>query len=208
MPFQKTELIRDDAILAARRVIMYETNAFRKGLKIEINKEPFVIVDFQHVKPGKGGAFVRTRLKSLITGNVNDMTFRSGDKVDKPDIEEKEMQFLYESGGEYHFMDTQSYEQLFLTAEQLGESKDFLKENLVIKAIFYNGRPLGVETPMFVELKIIKSDPGVKGDTATGATKPATLESGAIIQVPLFVEEGDVIRIDTRTREYLTRGKE
>jgi elongation factor P len=105
-------------------------------------------------------------------------------------------------------MDTQSYEQLFLTADQLGESKDFLKENLVIKAIFHNGRPLGVETPMFVELKVIKSDPGLKGDTATGATKPATLESGAVIQVPLFVEEGDVIRIDTRTREYLTRVKE
>ena len=187
---------------------MYETNAFRKGLKIEINGEPFVIVDFQHVKPGKGGAFVRTRLKSLITGNGNDVTFRSGDKVDKPDIEEKEMQFLYESGGEYHFMDTQSYEQLFLTVEQLGENKDFLKENIVIKAIFHNGRPIGVETPMFVELKIRKSDPGIKGDTATGATKPATLESGAIIQVPLFVEEGDVIRLDTRTREYLTRVKE
>ena len=187
---------------------MYETNAFRKGLKIEINGEPFVIVDFQHVKPGKGGAFVRTRLKNLITGNGNDVTFRSGDKVDKPDIEEKEMQFLYESGGEYHFMDTQSYEQLFLTVEQLGENKDFLKENIVIKAIFHNGRPIGVETPMFVELKIIKSDPGIKGDTATGATKPATLESGAIIQVPLFVEEGDVIRLDTRTREYLTRVKE
>jgi len=187
---------------------VYETNAFRKGLKIEINGEPFVIVDFQHVKPGKGGAFVRTRLKSLITGNGNDVTFRSGDKVDKPDIEEKEMQFLYESGGEYHFMDTQSYEQLFLTVEQLGENKDFLKENIVIKAIFHNGRPIGVETPMFVELKIRKSDPGIKGDTATGATKPATLESGAIIQVPLFVEEGDVIRLDTRTREYLTRVKE
>jgi elongation factor P len=187
---------------------MYETNAFRKGLKIEINGEPFVIVDFQHVKPGKGGAFVRTRVKSLITGNVNDMTFRSGDKVDKPDIEEKEMQFLYESGGEYHFMDIQSYDQLFLTADQLGESKDFLKENLVIKAIFHNGRPIGVETPMFVELKVVSSEPGIKGDTATGATKPATLESGAVIQVPLFVEEGDIIRIDTRTREYLTRVKE
>jgi len=187
---------------------MYETNEFRKGLKIEINGEPFVIVDFQHVKPGKGGAFVRTRVKSLISGNVNDMTFRSGDKVDRPDIEEKEMQFLYESGGEYHFMDTQSYDQLFLTAEQLGESKDFLKENLVIKAIFHNGRPIGVETPMFVDLKIVRAEPGIKGDTATGATKPATLESGAVIQVPLFVEEGDVIRIDTRTREYLTRVKE
>jgi len=187
---------------------MYTTNEFRKGLKIEINGEPFVIVDFQHVKPGKGGAFVRTRLKSLISGNVNEQTFRSGDKVDKPDIEEKEMQFLYESGGEYHFMDTQSYEQLFLTTEQMGESKDFLKENLVIKAIFYNRRPIGGETPMFVDLKVIKSDPGIRGDTATGATKPATLESGAVIQVPLFVEEGDVIRIDTRTREYLTRVKE
>jgi len=187
---------------------MYTTNEFRKGLKIEINGEPFVIVDFQHVKPGKGGAFVRTRLKSLITGNVNDQTFRSGDKVDRPDIEEKEMQFLYESGGEYHFMDTQSYEQLFLTAEQMGESKDFLKENLVIKAIFHNRRPIGVETPMFVDLKVVKSDPGIRGDTATGATKPATLESGAVIQVPLFVEEGDLIRIDTRTREYLTRVKE
>lgn len=187
---------------------MYETNEFRKGLKIEINGEPFVIVDFQHVKPGKGGAFVRTRVKSLFSGNVNDLTFRSGDKVDKPDIEEKEMQFLYESGGEYHFMDIHSYEQLFLTAEQLGESKDYLKENLVIKAIFHNGRTIGVETPMFVELRIVRSEPGIKGDTATGATKPATLESGAVIQVPLFVEEGDVIRIDTRTREYLTRVKE
>jgi len=187
---------------------MHTTNEFRKGLKIEINGEPFVIVDFQHVKPGKGGAFVRTRLKSLISGNVNDQTFRSGDKVDKPDIEEKEMQFLYESGGEYHFMDIKSFEQLFLTAEQLGGSKDFLKENMVIKAIFHNRRPIGVETPMFVDLKVVTSEPGIKGDTATGATKPATLESGAVIQVPLFVEVGDVIRIDTRTREYLTRVKE
>jgi elongation factor P len=187
---------------------MYTTSEFRKGLKIEINGEPFVIVDFQHVKPGKGGAFVRTRLKSMISGNVNDQTFRSGDKVDKPDIEEKEMQFLYESGGEYHVMDIKSFEQLFLTPEQLGESKDFLKENMVIKAIFHNRRPIGVETPMFVDLKVVNSEPGIKGDTATGATKPATLESGAVIQVPLFVEVGDVIRIDTRTREYLTRVKE
>jgi len=186
---------------------MYTTSDFRKGLKIEIDGEPFVIVDFQHVKPGKGGAFVRTRIKSLISGNVNDMTFRSGDKVDKPDLEEKEMQFLYETGGEYHFMDTQSFEQLFLTVDQLGESKDFLKENLVIKALFHNKRPLGVEVPMFVELKVVQTEPGVRGDTATGATKGATLESGAVIQVPLFVEEGDVLRIDTRTREYITRVK-
>jgi len=186
---------------------MYTTTDFRKGLKIEIQGEPYVIVDFQHVKPGKGGAFVRTRLKSLVTGNVIDMTFRSGDKVDKPDLEEREMQFLYETSGEFHFMDTRNYEQLFLTADQLGESKDWLKENLVIEALFHNKRPLGIEVPTFVELKVIRTEPGVRGDTATGATKPATLESGAVIQVPLFVEEGDVLRIDTRTREYITRVK-
>jgi elongation factor P len=186
---------------------MYSTSDFRKGLKIEMGGEPFVIVDFQHVKPGKGGAFVRTRLKSLVSGNVIDQTFRSGDRVDKPDLEEREMQFLYETGGEFHFMDTQTFEQLFLTADQLGESKNFLKENIVIKTLFHNKRPIGVEVPMFVELKIVKAEPGIRGDTATGATKPAILESGAIIQVPLFVEEGDVVRIDTRTREYITRVK-
>ncbi|MDO9210541.1 MAG: elongation factor P [Deltaproteobacteria bacterium] len=186
---------------------MYSTTDFRKGLKVEIGGEPFVIVDFQHVKPGKGGAFVRTRLKSLVSGNVIDQTFRSGDRVDKPDLEEREMQFLYETGGEFHFMETQTFEQLFLTADQLGGSKDFLKENIVIKALFHNKRPIGIEVPMFVELKIVKSEPGIRGDTATGVTKPATLESGAVIQVPLFVEEGDVVRIDTRTREYITRVK-
>jgi len=186
---------------------MYSTTDFRKGLKIEIGGEPYLIVDFQHVKPGKGGAFVRTRLKSLVTGNVIDQTFRSGERVGKPDLEEREMQFLYETAGEFHFMDTNTYEQLFLTADQLGESKDFLKENLVIKALFHNRRPIGIEVPMFVEMRVVNSEPGVRGDTATGATKPATLESGAVIQVPLFVEEGDVVRIDTRTREYITRVK-
>jgi elongation factor P len=186
---------------------MYSTTDFRKGLKIEIDGEPYLIVDFQHVKPGKGGAFVRTRLKSLVSGNVIDQTFRSGDRVDKPDLEEREMQFLYEAEGEFHFMDTQTFEQLFLTADQLGESKDYLKENLVIKALFHNKRPIGIEVPMFVELKVVRADPGVRGDTATGATKPVTLESGAVIQVPLFVEEGDMLRIDTRTRGYITRVK-
>lgn len=186
---------------------MYSTTDFRKGLKIEINGEPFVIVDFQHVKPGKGGAFVRTRLKSLITGNVIDQTFRAGERVDKPDLEEREMQFLYETNGEYHFMDVHTFEQLYLTAEQLGESRDFLKENLIIKALFHNKRPIGIEVPMFVELKVIKAEPWIRGDTATGATKPVTLESGAVIQVPLFVEEGDIVRIDTRTREYIERVK-
>lgn len=186
---------------------MYTTTDFRKGLKIEIGGEPYLIVDFQHVKPGKGGAFVRTRLKSLITGNVIDQTFRSGDRVDKPDLEEREMQFLYEAEGEYHFMDTKNYEQLFLTVDQLGEGKGYLKENLVIKALFHNGKPIGIEFPNFVELKVIQTEPGVRGDTATGATKPATLESGAVIQVPLFVESGEVIRIDTRTHEYIERVK-
>jgi len=186
---------------------MYSTTDFRKGLKIEIEGEPYIIVDFQHVKPGKGGAFVRTRLKSLVTGNVIDQTFRSGDRVDKPDLQEREMQFLYETGGEYYFMDVKTFEQLFLTADQLGESKDFLKENLVIKALFHNQRPIGIEVPMFVDLKVVKSEPGVRGDTATGATKPAWLESRAVIQVPLFVEEGDTVRVDTRTREYITRVK-
>jgi len=186
---------------------MFTTSDFRKGLKIEIGGEPFTIVDFQHVKPGKGGAFVRTRLKSLTSGNVLEMTFRSGDKVDKPDLEEREMQFLYETNGEYHFMDANNYEQLFLTGEHLGDSKGFLKENLVIKALFHNKRPLGIEVPMFVELKVTQTEPGVRGDTATGATKPATLESGAVIQVPLFVNEGDILRVDTRTREYITRVK-
>jgi elongation factor P len=150
---------------------------------------------------------VRTRLKSLVSGNVIDQTFRSGDRVDKPDLEEREMQFLYEAEGEFHFMDTQTFEQLFLTADQLGESKDYLKENLVLKALFHNKRPIGIEVPMFVELKVVQADPGVRGDTATGATKPVTLESGAVIQVPLFVEEGDTVRIDTRSREYITRVK-
>jgi len=186
---------------------MYSTTDFRKGLKIEIEGEPYVIVDFQHVKPGKGGAFVRTRLKNLTTGNVIDQTFRSGDRVDKPDLEEREMQFLYETGGEYHFMDVNTFEQLFLTTDQLGQSKDFLKENLVIKALFHNKRPIGIEVPMFVDLKVVRSEPGLRGDTATGAAKPATLESGAVIQVPLFVEEGDMVRVDTRTCEYITRVK-
>jgi len=186
---------------------MYSTTDFRKGLKIEIGGEPYVIIDFQHVKPGKGGAFVRTRLKSLVSGNVIEQTFRSGDRVDKPDLEEREMQYLYKSEREYHFMDTQTFEQLFLTEDHLGGSKDFLRENLVIKALFHNKRPIGVEVPMFVELKVVKSEPGIRGDTASGGSKPATLESGAVIQVPLFVNEGEVVRIDTRTREYIERVK-
>jgi elongation factor P len=186
---------------------MYSTPDFRKGLKIELNGEPFVIVEFQHVKPGKGGAFVRTTLKSLITGNVLDKTFRSGEKVDKPDLEEKAMQYLYESDGQYHFMDSETYEQLFLSEDQLGESRYYLQENVEVEVLFHNGKAIGVEVPIFVELKVAKTEPGVRGDTASGGSKPAVLETGMTVQVPLFINEGDVLRIDTRTGKYIERAR-
>ena len=186
---------------------MYSTPDFRKGLKIEINGEPFSIVEFQHVKPGKGGAFVRTTLKSLITGNVIDKTFRSGEKVDKPDLEEKEMQYLYESDGEFHFMENSTYEQLFLTTEQLGDARNYLQENVTVTVLFHNGKPLGVDVPIFVELKVASTEPGFKGDTAAGGTKPAVLETGMTVQVPLFINEGDVLKIDTRVGRYVERVK-
>ena len=183
------------------------TSEFRKGLKIELEGEPYIIVDFQHVKPGKGGAFVRTKLKSLVTGNVIDRTFRSGEKVDTPDLEEKTMQYLYREGDAYHFMDTESYEQLVLTGNQLGNDSKFLQENVEIKIVLHNGKPIGVELPTFVALKIVQTDPGLRGDTATGATKPATLETGAVIQVPLFLNEGDAIKVNTETGAYIERVK-
>lgn len=184
---------------------MYGTNQFRNGLKIELDNEPFVIVEFQHVKPGKGGAFVRTKLKSLLTGNVLERTFRSGEKVGKPQLEEKEMQYLYSSDNEYHVMDMETYEQIFLTEDQLGTSKNYLQENVVVKVLFYNGQPIGVDVPIFVELRIAETDPGVRGDTASGGTKPAILETGATVQVPLFLNVGDVVKVDTRTGGYIER---
>lgn len=184
---------------------MYGTNQFRNGLKIELDNEPFIIVEFQHVKPGKGGAFVRTKLKSLISGNVLERTFRSGEKVGKPALEEKQMQYLYVSDGEYHFMDTESYEQLFLNEDQLGACKNYLQENIVVTMLFYNEKPIGVEPPTFVQLRIEQTDPGVRGDTASGGTKPAKLETGATVQVPLFLNIGDVIKVDTRTGDYIER---
>jgi elongation factor P len=186
---------------------MYSTPDFRKGLKIELNGEPFTIVDFLHVKPGKGGAFVRTTLKSLISGNVIDRTFRSGEKIDKPNLEEKQMQYLYESDGEFHFMDSETYEQSFLTQEQLGDARNYLQENVTVAVLFHNDKPIGVEVPIFVELKVASTEPGIKGDTAAGATKPATLETGMTVLVPLFVNEGDVLKIDTRTGKYIERVK-
>lgn len=186
---------------------MYSTPDFRKGLKIELNGEPFTIVDFLHVKPGKGGAFVRTTLKSLISGNVIDRTFRSGEKIDKPNLEERQMQYLYESDGEFHFMDSETYEQSFLTSNQLGDARNYLQENVTVSVLFHNGKPIGVEVPIFVELPVASTEPGIKGDTAAGATKPATLTTGMTVQVPLFVNEGDVLKIDTRTGKYIERVK-
>ena len=185
--------------------MIVSTAEFRKGLKILIDNEPFVIVEFQHVKPGKGGAFVKTRIKSLVTGNVLDRTFRSGDKVELPDVEERAMQYLYREGDQYHFMDTSSYDQIFVPATNLGDAVNYVKENLVITLSFYKGEAIGVVLPNFVDLKIINTEPGIKGDTAQNATKPAALESGYTLQVPLFVEEGEVVKIDTRTGQYIER---
>ncbi len=186
---------------------MYSTAEFKKGLKIEIDGTPYIIVDFQHVKPGKGGAFVRTKLKNLINGRVVDQTFRSGEKVDKPDLMEREMQYLYREGDRYCMMDNETYEQIMLTEEQVGEARLYLVENLNVEILFFNQAPLAVELPNFVELEVAQTEPGVKGDTAAGGTKPATLESGATVQVPLFINEGDRVRVDTRTGNYIERVK-
>ena len=184
---------------------MPSTNEFRNGLKIELDGEPFTMVGFQHVKPGKGGAFVRTKLKNLKTGRVLEKTFRSGESVDAPDIIEKEMQYLYRDGDMYVFMDTTDYEQTSLTKESLGDDAKWLKEESVCDILFHNGRPISVELPTFVELIITKTEPGVKGDTAAGGNKPAEVETGALVNVPLFLNEGDVLKIDTRTGEYIER---
>ena len=187
---------------------MYGTSEIRKGLRIEMEGEVYTIVDFLHVKPGKGGAFIRTKLKSMSRGTVIDKTFRSGEKLGRPDLEEKKMQFLYKSDQQYCFMDTETYEQTFLNPEQLGSSKDFLKENTTISVLFHNNNPLAVELPTFVVLAIAETEPGEKGDTVSGGTKPATLETGAVVRVPLFVQTGEMIKVDTRTGAYVSRAKE
>jgi len=184
---------------------MYSTGDFRKGLKIEMEGEPYIIVECQHVKPGKGAAFVKTRVKSLVTGNVLDINFRSGDKVDEPNLEQRDMQYLYREGDDYHFMDQQNYEQLVIKKEQLGEAADYLQENVSVKILFHNQKPLGAEVPIFVELKVVATEPGIKGDTAAGGSKPATLETGKVVNVPLFINEGDRVKVDTRTGMYVER---
>jgi elongation factor P len=180
------------------------TAEFKKGLKIVFDGQPYAIVDFQHVKPGKGGAFVRTKLKHMKAGRVIDNTFRSGEKVELVDFDERHMQFLYRDD-RYHFMDMETYEQVSLSPEEVGDARDYLKENTEVDVLYIDGAPVTVELPNFIELAIAHTDPGIRGDTAQGGSKPATLETGAVVQVPLFLNEGDVVKIDTRTGEYLGR---
>lgn len=186
---------------------MYESSDLRKGLKIEIDGEPYVVVQFDFLKPGKGQALYKCRLKNMITGNQFERTYRSGDKFNEANLEEREMEYLYMDGDRYCFMNTSNYEQEFLTAEQVGEAINLLKENTVCSALYFQDRPIGVTLPIFVDLEVTRADPWVKGDTASGDTKPATLETGYALQVPPFIEEGEKIRIDTRTGQYVERLK-
>ncbi len=167
--------------------------------------EPFEITEFQHVKPGKGGAFVRTKLKSLITGRVIDRTLRAGEKVETPNVEEKNMQYLYADGNDFVFMDTDTYDQIHINKDAVGDDSGFLQENIQVKVLYFNHKPINIELPNFLNLKIVQTEPGIRGDTVSGATKPATLETGVAINVPLFLNEGDTIKVDTRTKTYIER---
>jgi elongation factor P len=182
-----------------------DTSQFRNGLKIELDGEPYTIIFFQHVKPGKGGAFVRTKVKNLKNGKVLDRTFRSGEKVDEADVVERKMQYLYQDGDSLVFMDNESFDQTPFSAEQVGDARKYLKENLDVQVLFWRGKPINLDLPSFIEALITQCDPGLKGDTASGSTKPATIETGAVVQVPLFVKEGERIRVDTRTGVYVER---
>lgn len=186
---------------------MYDTSNFRKGLKIEVDEKPFEIIEFLHVKPGKGGAFVRTKLRNMLNGRVVDRTFRSGEKVGKPDLQERQMQYLYKEGNNYCLMDNETYDQIFLSEEQIGEAKSFLTENETVGVMFLNENAIGIDLPIFVEMTVADTEPGVKGDTASKVTKPATLETGAVISVPIFINVGDKIKVDTRTGGYVERVK-
>lgn len=187
---------------------MLETGDLRKGAKIEIDGEPYILVQFEFVKPGKGQALYKCKLKNMVTGTQFDRTFRSGEKFKQPDLEEQEMEYLYSEGDQFCFMNTATYEQEFLTTEQVGDAKDFLKENTVCNILLFEGRPIGISLPIFINLKVEQTDPWVKGDTASGDSKPATLETGYVLQVPPFIEEGERVKIDTRTGAYVERVKE
>ncbi len=184
---------------------MISAGDFRNGLTLEIEGNVYQILEFQHVKPGKGAAFVRTKLKNIINGGVVEKTFRPTEKFPAARIDRVDMQYLYSDGDLFHFMNVENYEQIALDQGAIGDTLKFVKENEMVKICSYNGNIFAIEPPMFVELEIIDTEPGFKGDTATGATKPATVETGAMVYVPLFVNQGDRIKIDTRTGEYLSR---
>ena len=169
--------------------------------------KPFIITEFLHVKPGKGGAFVRTKIKNMETGQVLEKTFRAGEKVERPDLEERSMQFLYKEGEQFCMMDNESYEQVLLSPDQVGDSALYMKDNIDVTVGFHRGKPIAVDLPNFVELAVKETEPGVRGDTASGGGKPAILETGAVVQVPLFLNEGEVVKVDTRTGEYIERVK-
>lgn len=183
----------------------FDTSDFRKGLKILHNGVPFVIVDFQHVKPGKGNQFTRTKLKNLSTGSVLEVTYRSGEKVEDAEVDDRNMTFLYADGSTYHFMDQKTYDQVEIEEAALGSMKDFLLPEMQTDVLFWKGRPLSIQIPQHVELEITYCEPGVRGDTATNVTKPATVETGASIQVPLFINVGDKVKVDTSEGKYLER---
>jgi elongation factor P len=187
---------------------MYLSSDLRKGLKIEYEGDPYIVVQFDFVKPGKGQALYKCRLKNMLTGIQFDRTFRSGEKFGEPNLEEKEMEYLYREGDKFVFMNTATYEQEFVGEDQVGEGKSFLKENTVCSVLFYRERPIGVTIPTFISLRVVKADPWVKGDTASGDTKPATLETGYVLQVPPYLEEGTLIKVDIRTGAYVERVKE
>ena len=184
---------------------MVSAGDFRNGVTLEMDGNIYQIIEFQHVKPGKGAAFVRTKLKNIINGGVVEKTFRPTEKFPTARIDRVEMQYLYNDGDLYYFMNTENYDQIALNNETLGDALKFVKENEMVKVCSHNGNGFAVEAPLFVELEVTETEPGFKGDTATGATKPATVETGAVVYVPLFVETGDKLKIDTRTGEYLSR---
>jgi len=184
------------------------TSDFRKGAKILLKNEPYMVLEYHHVKPGKGGAFVRTRMKNMITGLVHEELFRSGEKFPSPDLEYKDMQYLYHDGDLYQFMDQESFEQVGLNKDQLSEVLEFIQEQIIYTILYFQGKPIAVTPPLFMELKVTDAPPGVRGDTAQGgATKLITLETGLKLQAPLFVEEGDLVKVDTRDSKYIERIK-
>ena len=187
---------------------MATTADIRNGVVLEMDRQLFNVVEFQHVKPGKGGAFVRTKLKNVVTGRVLERTFRSGEKLEIVRLDDREMQYLYQEGDAFVFMDQETFEQINIPAEVVGDNAKFLKEGEIARIYLYNEKPIITEISNFINFKIVQCEPGVKGDTVSNVTKPATLETGAVVQVPLFIEEGEIIRVDTRTGQYLERARE